>query len=185
MNVNNIEVDNANNNLLTKKHMVLIVLLYVSLMLIMLFFINSIIGVNKVISGSMQNTLVTNDYYLRNKIAFKFNKNPKRGQVIDFNSSEGLYVKRVIGLPNETIFLKDGIVYVDNEPLEENYTINIDYSDYGQYVVPEDEYFVLGDNRLESNDSRFWEYSFVKKKDITGKVLFRINLKKFIFEKVK
>lgn len=178
MDVNDIEIKNNNINVLTKKNMVLIIAFYSILMLLLLSFVGAIIGIDKVVSGSMKNTLQINEYYLKNKVAFKFKKTPKRGDIIDFKHLEDLYVKRVIGLPNETIYIKNGVVYVNNLELKEDYTINIDYEDYGPYTVPNDEYFVLGDNRSESNDSRFWEYSFVKTKDIKGKYLFKFKFKK-------
>lgn len=177
MDVNNIKLKNNNINILTKKNMALIILFYSILMLIILSFVNSIIGLNKVISGSMKNTLLINEFYLRNKVAYKFTKKPIRGEIIDFINSETkeLYVKRVIGLPNEIIYINNGIVYINNEKIKENYIINNNYKEYGPYKIPENEYFVLGDNRSESNDSRFWNYPFVKKEDIKGKVICTIN----------
>lgn len=170
-------VKSSNINILTKRNMALIIIFYLILMGIILMFSNLILGINTVISGSMKNTLLVNDVYLRNKVAYSFTKEPIRGDIVDFKAPDNdeLYVKRIIGLPNETVYINNGIVYINNEPLEEDYVINNDLNEYGPYIVPENQYFVLGDNRSESNDSRFWNNHFVSEEDIEGKVLLGIN----------
>ena len=83
-----------------------------------------------------------------------------------------LYVKRVIGLPGETGEIKDGLVYINgaDEPLADEYVKETPYGDFGPYEVPEGHYFMLGDNRNESLDSRFWINKFVEEDKILGKV---------------
>ncbi|BCZ46624.1 hypothetical protein psyc5s11_26910 [Clostridium gelidum] len=101
-------------------------------------------------------------------------ENTKRGSIIVFYSQEldKLLVKRLIGIPGDKIEIKDGIVFVNGDRLEEDYVKNID--DYnGIFEVPEGKYFFLGDNRPNSNDSRFWKNPYILSNDIEGKVQFR------------
>ena len=86
-----------------------------------------------------------------------------------------LFIKRVIGLPNETVTIIDGKVYIDDnkEPLYEPYLAQEMVGTFGPYEVPENCYFMLGDNRNYSRDSRFWENTYVSKDKILGKALFR------------
>jgi signal peptidase I len=82
------------------------------------------------------------------------------------------YIKRVIGLPNEMVSIRDGLVYISGKPLRENYIPPgyLDHQDYPATVVPEDHFFVLGDHRISSNDSRVW--GTVDRKYIYGKAVF-------------
>ena len=104
---------------------------------------------------------------------------PKRGDIIVFeypqNPSQD-FIKRIIGLPGETVEIRDKVVYIDGEPLEESYTRFVDpriewgpRDNWGPKQVPEGSYFCLGDNRDESRDSRFW--GFVDRGAIVGKAL--------------
>ena len=79
---------------------------------------------------------------------------------------------RLIGLPGDKIEIKDGIVFVNGDQLEEDYVKNI-YDYDGKFEVPEGKYFFLGDNRPHSNDSRFWKNPYIENRDIKGKVQFR------------
>ena len=100
----------------------------------------------------------------------------KRGDIIVFHlgsKKEGEYlVKRVIGLPGDTIELKDGIVYVNGTRLCESYVVYKDHSNYGPVTVPEGRYFVLGDNRPASRDSRY--FGPIPISSVVGKVVFRV-----------
>ncbi len=117
-------------------------------------------------SESMLPTLEVNDRLIIEKLGHHFDS-PERGDIIVFNPTEALkaqgynqaFIKRVIGLPGETIAVKDGKVYINGEPLQEPYTINKDANyDLSATTVPENHYVVLGDNRDNSVDSRFWCY---------------------------
>jgi signal peptidase I len=126
----------------------------------------------KVPTGSMTPTIKVDDWFYVNKLSYKLSP-IKRKDIIVFwfpdNPSER-YVKRVIGLGGEEVLIKNCKVYVNGNPLDEPY-INEPMSEigYGPYKVPEDSYFVLGDNRNDSLDSRFWNNKFVRKDQVIGK----------------
>lgn len=112
-------------------------------------------------SGSMEPTLQVGDKIIVNKLGNRF-KDPERGQVIVFRyplDKSQDFIKRVVGMPGEVIELLDSQVFVNGELLEENY-LPADqlYPDFGPITVPEESYFVLGDNRDNSQDSRAWGF---------------------------
>lgn len=128
-------------------------------------------------SGSMENTLMVGDRLIGNRLAYLFSS-PKRGDIImfDFPDDETkLYVKRVIGLPGEHVEIRDGLVYINysETPLEEDYLKEPPNSFFGTYDVPEGCYFVMGDNRNNSTDSRRWNNPYVSEKKIRCKAWFR------------
>ncbi len=145
---------------------------------ILAFVISKLIIVNAVVpTGSMENTIMPKDRLIGNRLSYKFGE-PERGDVIIFkfpDDESQLYVKRIIGLPGETVTIKDGKVYINDSetPLVENYIKEEFTGDFGPYVVPEDSYFMLGDNRNNSLDSRYWENKFVHKDKILGKAIFK------------
>lgn len=100
-------------------------------------------------------------------------QNLKRGQIVVFYSEElgERLVKRLIGLPGDKIDIKEGTVYVNGEKLNEPYVVNRDNMS-GTYKVPQGEYFFLGDNRPNSEDSRYWQYPYIKSDQIEGKAVF-------------
>ena len=83
------------------------------------------------------------------------------------------YLKRIIGLPGEQVAIIDGKVYINGneEPLAENYLNVVPTGSYGPYVIPADSYFVMGDNRNRSYDSRYWDDKFVSKDQIIAKAI--------------
>lgn len=116
-----------------------------------------------------------------------YNKDYKRGDIVILKSdrtNNDTFIKRVIGLPGETIEIKQGKVYVDNNLLEEDYLINnIITNPQMKLIVPQGSLFLLGDNRGNSRDSR--DIGTVSIDDILGKASYRFNLLHLDFEKLK
>ncbi len=148
--------------------------------LVIAFLINNFIIINaNVPSGSMENTIMTGDRMIGLRTAYWFS-NPKRGQVVIFkfpDNEDETFVKRVIGLPGETVNIKDGKIYINNskKPLKENYLKEdwIEGNNYDKpFKVPKDSYFCMGDNRNVSNDARYWKKKYVKKNKILAKAEF-------------
>lgn len=127
----------------------------------------------KIPSESMAPTLNIGDRLLAYRI---YNtKNLSRGDLVVFKyKPQGkLFIKRLIGLPNDEIIINNGVVSVNGEMLEENYIENnMLYN--GRFKVPEDSYFFLGDNRNNSFDSRFWDYPYIASSDIRGKAFLKV-----------
>ncbi|MCD8119084.1 MAG: signal peptidase I [Lachnospiraceae bacterium] len=89
----------------------------------------------------------------------------------------GLYAERIIGLPGETVRIEEGIIYINEEPLDDPYYYEADFNGYDAWygvTLGENEYFVLGDNRNNSADSRLTEFGSVSLSDIEGKIIFRL-----------
>lgn len=140
--------------------------------------VNNFLLINaRVPSESMENTIMTGDRFFGNRLAYLFD-DPERFDIVVFkypDDESQLFVKRVIGLPGETVEIKDGKVYINGSqtPLDDSFTPETPTGDYGSYVVPEGSYFMLGDNRNHSGDSRFWKQPYVEKEKIVGKAIFR------------
>ena len=134
-----------------------------------------IISMQQVVGTSMNNTLNNGDLVLLFKAKYKFS-DVKRFDVVSFNYEDTKYlIKRVIGLPGEHIEYKDNKLYINGNYVEEERDFETDdfkLEDLGYEVIPDDMYFVLGDNRENSLDSR--EIGLIKKEDIIGKVIFRL-----------
>ncbi|MEQ8970160.1 MAG: signal peptidase I [Coleofasciculus sp. C1-SOL-03] len=129
-------------------------------------------------SGSMEPTLQINDRLIIDKISYNF-RQPQRGDIVVFSPTEALkqqnfkdaFIKRVIGLPGETIEVKGGRVYVSGQLLREQYIEEEAEYSYGPVTVPENHYLVLGDNRNNSYDSHYW--GFVPRENIIGRAIVR------------
>lgn len=127
-------------------------------------------------TGSMENTIMPGDRLIGNRLAY-LKEGPQRGDIVVFHYPDDeneLFVKRVIGLPGESVHIEDAKVYIDGVELEEPYlkeewTIATGTYDF---EVPEDCYLMLGDNRNNSKDARYWENKYVNIDKILGKALF-------------
>jgi signal peptidase I len=130
---------------------------------------------------SMRPTLDENDYIFLSKQAYLFDE-PDTGDIIVFhtdlrqaNGQEKLLIKRIIGTPGDRIYIKDGNVYVNDQLLSEDYTLDgYTSTDMEEIVVPEESLFVMGDNRQNSIDSRDEALGFVHYDRIVGKAVFRL-----------
>lgn len=143
------------------------------------FVLNTFIIANsRVPSGSMETTIMTKDRVIGSRLAYLFD-DPQRGDIVIFKfpDDESIhYVKRVIGLPGDTVDIVDGHVYLNGSdtPLEEPYIREPMIPEPPMHFeVPGDSYFMMGDNRNYSSDARRWEHTYVKKDKLTAKVLFR------------
>ncbi len=135
---------------------------------------------HQVKGASMDPTFHDGEYILTDKIGYRMHP-PERGDVIVFKAPRNPdfdYIKRIIATPGDTVSIQDGSVYVNDQKLAENYIQSETIILPGQYIkesqqikLNNDEYFVLGDNRSHSSDSRQW--GTVPRKDIIGKAFFR------------
>lgn len=145
---------------------------------VVVLIVNNFLLINaRVPSESMEKTIMTSDRFFGNRLAYLFD-DPERFDIVVFkypDDESQLFVKRVIGLPGETVEIKDGKVYINGSetPLDDSFTPETPTGDYGPYVVPDGSYFMLGDNRNHSGDSRFWKQPYVEKEKIVGKAIFR------------
>lgn len=139
-------------------------------------FINFCIIVNaRVPSSSMETTIMTGDRIVGFRLSYAFS-DPKRGDIMIFKFPDDesvLFVKRLIGMPGDTVEVHDGNVYINGEVLDEPYLNVVTEGNFGPYQVPEDSYFMMGDNRNNSMDSRYWENTFLKRDKVVGKAIFR------------
>jgi len=127
--------------------------------------------------SSMYPTLKQDDKICYIKVAYLFEP-PVRGDIviIKVNNVSENYVKRVIGIGGENIEIKNNKVYINGALLKEDYLVNgLEYADYSAVRIPEGYYFVMGDNRPVSLDSRYSNVGFIARKAILGKVVLRLD----------
>ncbi|MBZ4643923.1 MAG: signal peptidase [Deferribacteraceae bacterium] len=154
-----------------------IIVAFVIAMIIRAFFLQAY----KIPSGSMLNTLLIGDHILVNKAAYIFTE-PKRGDIVVFEypiEPEKDFIKRVIGLPGDKIRMENKKLFINGKSYDENYVrYESDFvfnskenprDNFDEFTVPKGKYFVMGDNRDSSFDSRYW--GFVSRDMIKGKAL--------------
>ena len=133
--------------------------------------------------SSMEPTLYSNNYLFVNKLAYKGKDHPEYGDIIVFKSDierddgkgKKMLIKRVIGVENDEITVSDGVVYRNSTPLDEPYTLEgFTTGELYDLTVPEDQVFVMGDNRSVSLDSRDLQVGTVDEEDIVGKAFIRL-----------
>lgn len=124
-------------------------------------------------SGSMENTIMTGDRV----IGLRFIRHYNRGDIVIFPDPDGggyYLIKRIIGLPGDTVTIQGGTVSINGTPLEEPYLKETMRKDETfSITVPEEGYFMMGDNRNDSFDARYWENKIVYEENITGKAILR------------
>ena len=157
-------------------------ILYAIIFVLFVFIIPRYVVQLTVVDGrSMTNTLQNNDRLFVEKVSYRFG-DPERFDIIVFypegRDSDEYYVKRVIGLPGETVQIIDSIIYINGEPLEDNYRKEFYISYNGIAGEPvtlgDDQFFVMGDNRNGSTDSRDPRVGLVERANIDGRVVLRV-----------
>lgn len=148
---------------------VVVVPIVIAVLFVRVLFLCSIVQ-----SGSMEPTIMTKDVVVANALAYKV-KTPQRGDIVYVKNEQThneLFVKRVIGMPGETVTFQDGYVYIDGQKLDEAYiSDDVETNCDKTFEVPEGCYLVLGDNRENSLDSRYWDNPYVEEDDICGKII--------------
>lgn len=158
--------------------------LYILAILVCVFLILHFVGQRTVVNGSsMEPTLQDGNNLILDKLSYRFS-DPQRFDIVVFpgpeeNGENPWYIKRIIALPGETVQIKDGKVYIDDEELTEDIYGITDYIEYAGITengltLDDDEYFCLGDNRPGSQDCRYEIVGPVKRENILGKIWIRI-----------
>lgn len=138
---------------------------YIIIVLVVVLIRTYIVTPIKVNGTSMNDTLQNGDTMILNKLDVKVS-DIERFQIVVIKTSESYLIKRVIGLPGETIKYKDGKLYIDGKVFKDPYFKDNNTDDFDEVKIPKNHYFVMGDNRSDSIDSRI--IGVIDKKDITG-----------------
>ena len=155
--------------------------LYLLSVLIVTYLIITFVGQRTEVNGSsMESTLQHGDNLIVDKISYRFS-DPKRFDIVVFPfqyEEDTYYIKRIIGLPGEIVQIDtDGVIYINGEVLHESYGLEV-IKDPGRAIEPitlgEDEYFVMGDNRNNSSDSRASDVGLIHRKDLIGRAWIRV-----------
>ena len=156
-------------------------IVYFACLLAAVFLSNTFVIQRTMVSGeSMYPYLHDKDQLMMDKLSYRFH-DPERFDIVVFpvvrDGKEEYYIKRIIGMPGETVQIKEGYIYIDGEQLEENYGAEamMDAGRAAQEItLGDDEYFVLGDNRNKSDDSRYDNVGNLKRDKIVGRAWVRI-----------
>ena len=148
--------------------------------ILIIILLTKVVGVSTIQSGSMEPTLNVGSTVFYNRLCYSLlGEEINRGDIIVFYSiDENKYLsKRVIGIPGDDVAFKDGYVVLNGEIFDESGYLAEEIKSYSEksFDVPENCYFVLGDNRAHSNDSRFWMNPYVDKKEILGRYMGQID----------
>ena len=152
---------------------VLTVVVAVSLFVSFFVIANAVVA-----SGSMESTIMTGERIICNRLAYRLGGSPQRFDIVLFeyphNGEPVAYVKRIIGLPGETVEIVGGKVYVNSSPtpLDDSFVREPPNGSFGPYEIPQGHYFVLGDNRNNSYDSKSWDEPFVCADTFLGRAMF-------------
>ena len=135
-------------------------------------------------TGSMENEIPTGSFVFCSKVSYWGDKTPQRGDVILFRRSvvtndDTLYTKRIVGLPGETVEIKNGVTYINGEVYNETWLKETPNDEnFGPYIVPTGNYFCMGDNRNNSYDCRYWEEHYIPESRIVAKCQFVVSEKR-------
>ena len=149
--------------------------IYIAVLLAIIITFRCFLMIGRVPSESMEPTLMVHDWLIGDRHAYEEEK-PQRGDIVMFYQKDEneTMVKRVIGLPGETVSFVGGKVYINGEPLDESaYLDDTVETDCGEedktFTVPEGSYFMLGDNREISLDARYWKHTYITTDDMKSK----------------
>lgn len=147
-------------------------------LIVVIIFVYVIFNISFVTSGSMEPTIKERELTITNRLAYTV-KDPGRGDIVICRAGDQneLMLKRIIGLPNDEISFVDGYVFINGVICDESAYLKSDVETNctESFTVPEGCYFLLGDNRENSIDSRHWNNTFVKRENLIGKIIFHIN----------
>lgn len=153
---------------------------YIIFILVILVIAVYVVGLQQIVGPSMTPTLRNGDIVILDKLSYRFSEIKRDDIVALYYADTKFLVKRVVGLPGETVEFKDNKLYINGKYYEEKYlgddivTDNFSLEELNYTTIPDDMYLVLGDNRGDSMDSRDSDVGLIPKKDIYGKVRFKI-----------
>lgn len=156
---------------------------YIAVLLAIIITFRCFLMIGRVPSESMEPTLMVHDWIIGDRHAYDAENKPQRGDIVMFyqQDEKETMVKRVIGLPGETVSFVGGRVYINGEPLDESAYLDDSVRtdcDEKTFKVPEDSYFMLGDNREISLDARYWEHTYITTEDMKSKEIYIIPFHK-------
>ena len=153
---------------------------YIIFIVVILVIAVCVVGLQQIVGPSMTPTLRNGDIVILDKLSYRFSEIKRDDIVALYYADTKFLVKRVVGLPGETVEFKDNKLYINGKYYEEKYlgddivTDNFSLEELNYTTIPDDMYLVLGDNRGDSMDSRDSDVGLIPKKDIYGKVRFKI-----------